>query len=285
MDINNNGPTFLYHYTNVDSLALILKNKSIRLNSLDQMDDLQEQDCEDKQNFGKFVFVSSWTSDSKESIPMWRMYTPKQRGIRIKLPVNPFKKYTVTAEQISDCITCSREVTDKATAKSEIIIPVNQYFNNEFYVSNFGCDKQLFKVTYTQEKSLLRPHILETNNKDSFSVHLSKLGKYKNQYWEFQKEWRYILLIYPMSQIKLTNEALLDKYDEIKQFYHKTILGQASLPFNYYDLKIDEQIFNQMSITLAPDISESSKTIVDLLIKEYNPNCNIEESELDKLLR
>ena len=48
-------PEYLYHYTNVDSLALILKNRSIRLNSLDKMDDRQEQMSCDKQNFGKFV--------------------------------------------------------------------------------------------------------------------------------------------------------------------------------------------------------------------------------------
>lgn len=58
------------------------------------MDDIQEQVSTDKQNFGKFVFVSSWTSDEKESISMWRMYTPKQRGVRIKLKVNPFIEYT-----------------------------------------------------------------------------------------------------------------------------------------------------------------------------------------------
>jgi len=31
---------YLYHYTNVDSFALILKNQTIRLNFLNKMDDL-----------------------------------------------------------------------------------------------------------------------------------------------------------------------------------------------------------------------------------------------------
>lgn len=64
-------PEYLYHYTNVDALALILKNRSIRLNSLDKMDDLQEQLSTDKQNFGRFIFVSSWTDNEDEEIPMW----------------------------------------------------------------------------------------------------------------------------------------------------------------------------------------------------------------------
>ena len=33
----------MYHYTSLESLALIIKNRTIRLNSLDKMDDLQEQ--------------------------------------------------------------------------------------------------------------------------------------------------------------------------------------------------------------------------------------------------
>lgn len=33
-------PAKLYHYTNLESLALILKHKTIRLNPLSKMDDL-----------------------------------------------------------------------------------------------------------------------------------------------------------------------------------------------------------------------------------------------------
>lgn len=50
---------YLYHYTSIENLALILKNRTIRLNTLDKMDDLQEQKTRDVQNFGKFFFVSS----------------------------------------------------------------------------------------------------------------------------------------------------------------------------------------------------------------------------------
>lgn len=33
---------YLYHYTNVETLALILANRTIRFNALNKMDDLQE---------------------------------------------------------------------------------------------------------------------------------------------------------------------------------------------------------------------------------------------------
>ena len=48
---------------------------------------------------------------------------------------------------------------------------------------------------------------------------------------------------------------------------------------------IRDECFNKMSIMLSPDISESAKTFVELLVKEYNPNCTIEESVLTNLIQ
>ena len=84
---------YLYHYTSIENLSLILKNKTIRLNSLDKMDDLQEQRSAEIKNFGMFTFVSCWTSDEEESIPMWNMYTPLTSGVRIKMRPRPFVQY------------------------------------------------------------------------------------------------------------------------------------------------------------------------------------------------
>ena len=64
-------PEELYHYTNIESLALILKNRTIRFNSLDKMDDLQETMTADVENAGRFTYVSCWTADVKENIALW----------------------------------------------------------------------------------------------------------------------------------------------------------------------------------------------------------------------
>ena len=60
----------LYHYANVSSLALILKNKTLRFSSLPRLDDPVEAQMSDVQSVASFCFVSSWTSESAESIPM-----------------------------------------------------------------------------------------------------------------------------------------------------------------------------------------------------------------------
>ena len=84
---------YLYHYTNLSALARILKNRTIRLNSLKNVDDLNELVSADYSKAGQYCFVSSWTSEKEESIPMWNMYS-NMDGVRIRLPVNPFERYT-----------------------------------------------------------------------------------------------------------------------------------------------------------------------------------------------
>ena len=107
---------YLYHYTSIEKLALILKNRTIRLNPLDKMDDLQEQKTADVENIGKFVFVSSWTDDTSESIPMWKMYTAPSAGVRIKLRKNPFVWHGTHGQDIETAlgIPASDEKSKKA---------------------------------------------------------------------------------------------------------------------------------------------------------------------------
>ena len=85
---------YLYHYTSLETLALILSNKTICFNNLLNVDDIEEAETQDMGNFGRFLYVSCWTDDEKESIPLWNLYTPNMHGVRIKLPKFPFKKYS-----------------------------------------------------------------------------------------------------------------------------------------------------------------------------------------------
>ena len=86
----------LYKYTTLESLALILKSKSIRLNPLTVMDDLQEAESDDDIKYAQYVFISSWMDQPLESVAMWKLYSNMNRGVRIGLKRKPFKKYTVS---------------------------------------------------------------------------------------------------------------------------------------------------------------------------------------------
>ena len=81
----------IFHYTNLDSLALILKTRNIRFTRMDRVDDIREAQNHLGIDFGKYFFVSCWTTDAKESIPQWNMYSDQMRGVRIELPTYPFQ--------------------------------------------------------------------------------------------------------------------------------------------------------------------------------------------------
>jgi len=80
----------IHHYTSIENLALILKNKTIRFTRLDKVDDSEEAglSCKNIQ-LSYYTFVSCWTDSEEESIPLWKMYAGKEmHGIRIELLSN-----------------------------------------------------------------------------------------------------------------------------------------------------------------------------------------------------
>ena len=274
--MNNNE--YLYHYTNIETLALILKNRTIRFNSLDKMDDLQEQQTADMKNIGQFCYISSWTDDSAESIPMWNMYASLNLGVRIKLRKNPFKVYNNTAESLSKVV--NAPVNDESNGKPlQSIIPIAEMFAKGFVSIQAMNKNLLIKVEYTDDKEKLYPHLLSENGAH-FSIALGELGKYKNLHWKFQNEWRYILTILPLN----LNQPVENSLNSFQLTANKMRFGVEKQPFPYYDLCLSDEAFNEMEITLSPRISAGSKIIVESLIEKYNASATIADSLLVGLI-
>ncbi|MCD8005847.1 MAG: DUF2971 domain-containing protein [Oscillospiraceae bacterium] len=266
---------YLYHYTSIEALALILKNRTIRFNSLDKMDDLQEKETADIKNIGQFCYISSWTDDSSESIPMWNMYASMNLGVRIKLPKNPFKVYVNTDSELSQAF--SEQIDIQIQGDSlETIIPLAEMLSKGF-ISPQAMDRQLIhKVEYTDDSEKLYPHIL-ANDGDHFMIKIGELGLYKNLHWEFQREWRYILSVFPLNLLK-------DSIKDFQQIANRMRLGLEKQPFPYYDMTISDETFSDMEITLSPRISSGSRVIVQSLIEKYNPSAKLVESDLVGLI-
>ena len=121
---------YLYHYTNVSSLAMILQNQNIKFNPLTVLDDSEEEQIQDAQKYAKYCFVSSWTDDEHESIPMWNMYTNMAEGVRIRLPKNPFREYFLTKD---DFYYMQPEYTVTGDG-FKIIIPPNELLNSNYFL-------------------------------------------------------------------------------------------------------------------------------------------------------
>lgn len=75
----------LFHYTTIENLCLILKSRAIRYTRLDKVNDPDESLTKQFPDSKYFVYVSSWTSEESESLPLWKMYSADMKGVRLRL--------------------------------------------------------------------------------------------------------------------------------------------------------------------------------------------------------
>ena len=269
---------YLYHYTSIETLALILKNRTFRFNSLNKVDDIQEQEAADIKNAGQFCYVSSWTDDATESIPMWNMYATPNSGVRIKLRKNPFKMYENNASELAQAC-CKPVIDNKNGSPLKSLIPLNVMFQKGFICPMVMGENILHKVEYTSNVDKLYPKLV-TSAKQQFSVDLGAFGKCKNLHWKFQNEWRYILIFLPLNLNQPIEKITLDG----QVMANEIRLGVAAQPFPFYDLVLDDEAFREMEITLSPRITAGNRIIVENLAEKYNSYAHIFESTLVGLI-
>lgn len=237
---------YLFHYTTVEALAMSLSTKTIRLSPLSDLDDLQEEKTKDIPDIGRTVFVSCWTDDSTESIPMWNMYSDMKSGVRIRAEKDLFEDCTSDGTK-NLMVSGYRHVTEKA-----YIFP-----------------QELRPIIYEDDESKLCPQIVTKYTWDQ-----SKLGVYKRTAWQFQKEWRYIVRCWPGLE-----------YDNLECTAQEEYKAFVNILPRHLFLKIKPQLFDLLEITLSPKMSSGNRIIVDLLKKEYCPNMIIKVSELENCIR
>lgn len=270
---------YLYHYTSIETLALILENKTLCFNNLLYVDDSEEAETFDMEKLGKFVYVSCWTRDEKESIPLWNLYTPDMHGVRIRLPQFPFKKYKYKK---------GKYFLDKDV---DTYINIEKLYNED-KVSIILTQPELIEIEYTDDIEKLYPKVRTTSSKedlrkylnegkienDKFKVKYSftELGKYKRKEWSFQKEWRYIYFVSPMG-LKEANPPTLEKQRElIRRIQDKEYKPAYSRMF--FDL--DDKALENIEVLCGPKMNDAEKIIVKTLLKQYCPNGIYKESKL-----
>lgn len=271
------APAFLYHYASLDTLALILHNRTIRFSRLDKVDDPQEQRSADSQNLGKMKLVSCWTSSDEESIPMWREYAGADCGVRIQMKSYPFKQYSVSNDSLN---MLSSEAVLNALGGSfdGLHLPLEDFWDKNYHFFETARDREiLHEVEYTNDQSLLFPKVINAFGHGGLVADLNALGVHKTIAWSYQKEWRYILTAVPigidsvinvrLDQILRANDVMLDKCD-------------PGIP-PYYDLTISDEAFSSMKIVSSPKMTPGNRVILNTLIEKYAPGIEVAESSIE----
>ncbi len=262
----------IYHYTNIDTLALILKNKTIRFNRLDKVDDLEEgrSECSGI-NIAQYTFVSCWTENPEESIPLWKLYTDKEMGVRIGMDKDMFKTYSYHDEEVINGVYMKGEV--KTILSPEMLSPAKIVLMPIF---NDGVFYR--KVQYVNDVSSELKGAVSKDANGGYQFQLSKFGAFKNSRWAFQQESRFVLNIYPNPQkIPYTDERLAHWLCQV--------IG-ANIPnsISHYDMDLDGNALSAMEITMCPNMSEGNKIIVESLCNTYLGNVKPKESQLSRLV-
>ncbi len=271
---NADAPKMLYHYTNLSSLALILKNKTLRLMPLSKMDDKQEKETSDIDNLGRFFFVSCWTDDGVESIPMWKMYASLESGVRIGLPPNPFAWELVTTQYLCDGVGFPLDPNQRGQLVKSLIHSCD--LERGLFCTEMGFDSILHKVEYTDDHDRLVPVVAPQED----TIHFGEYGLVKHTGWDFQHEWRYLLRLFPPR----TKDDPHDLGSRLQELFPKMRSGELGEPCKHYDLTLDPVAISQMEIIPSPEMSPGNRVLFDLLIKEYCPTATVKESALTETL-
>lgn len=266
-------PEVLYHYTSLETLALILSKRTIRFARLDVLDDPQECRVADFQNLAKTKFVSCWTDCEIESIPMWREYAGTDCGVRVELPVNPFARYCWDAEDIARIVgESSEDFSGNNPLFSEALVPFEDLWDSGlFIVECAGKSDILHKVKYTNDQNLLFPKTLGSFEDNALSADHGVIGLCKAKSWAYQGEWRYLFTIMPFD----IKSSLLEQDKMLARLgAFVTDCGEAYIP-PYYDLKIDDSAYRSMRITPSPKMSLGNQVVLDALLEKYNPDAEL----------
>ena len=177
---------------------------------------------------------------------MWKMYASLESGVRIKLRKQPFAFKRNSVEDIRSVLKCTIE--DKTNAGSGLFswIPVAEMIENEYWcVQALDKNWQPYPVEYTDELDKIYPTLV-SQTKDSTGIEFGLLGRYKNSFWQFQKEWRYALSVFPLK----INQEIETMIQSARDMTYDILSDVGRQAFSYIDLKIDDSAVSDMELSL-----------------------------------
>lgn len=258
----------IHHYTSISNLALILSTKSIRFNRLDLVDDIAETKDLPFSNLSTHYFVSCWTKAAKENIALWKMYT-NFLGVKISFHQTPFLLHKID-KQFS-----GGAVYKSPFRKEDDLIRDGE--NTYFYLPT-NAEFGLYDVSYVDEtllESKKKSAFLEETVLDRTTIDHDLIALTKKDYWKFQEESRYVIILYPIHENKAGDTVIgSDK-----------IIKSRPLGRQFFDVELNDNCINNIEVTLSPCASAADRVIVEALVSKLTSNGKIRSSRLEGDIR
>lgn len=260
----------IFHYTTIETLALILRNHTMRFSRLDKVDDIEESELSSGPThvrLGNYVFASCWTRADEESIAQWKIYAGYD-GVRIALAEDDiFQTYDITLELPNSNKSIFRPPFS-FVGRDAVCYPM---------MNPIACED----VEYTDDPYLLaKDAIMDTGNHTIISS--TNAGRYKRKVWEFQKECRFKFLVYPMPGWIINEVKTIERLDEMKfsALCVDNIKRKLPISQEFYDAPLSETALDNLQVMLGPRTTVAQETIVKALLNQYAPKAVLIHSGL-----
>lgn len=244
---------YLNHYTNLESLHYILRNKSLKLSRIDKVNDLIEHSRMDVFEDRK-GFVSCFTRRQKESFFFWKVYSHKQEkdiGIRISFPseiaslneffFDPECTRPIPFTEISDIQHCSYNLEEDWGFR-------HFGFYNVVYID----DLAELKYEDTELKEFLKDCVTACRLSPE-KHHLPCIVKTKE--WDSEEEVRITVFLRPKGQETVPA---------------RTCFGNDIYPQPFFDniyLKLTPSLLENCVFTISPFNSTSYNMVAESILR------------------
>jgi len=268
----------IYHYTSINNLALILESEKMRFNRLDRVDDIRESQTVVGIEFGKYFFVSCWTKSAKEHVPLWNMYTPEMKGVRIGLPDMPFQMMPLNTPPAWNM-----------EQKGEILslLSFEEMFRDTYCILPVFLTPDMFAgpVSYVPDIADTYRNNVELTvgpyNRGNLEIkNMPLLPRTKDDYWTFQNEYRFVLLIVPSISVPATGIGSPEFVAEFPSHVLSSFVKGTDLDIEYYDLTLSQDALNSMEVTLGPRTDYSDRLVVEALLEKFTRSGKVNNSVL-----
>jgi hypothetical protein len=263
----------LFHYTTLESLALILKSGKIRFTRLDRVDDVTEAQAIAGIEFGKYVLVSCWTQEAEESLPQWHMYGAGMGGVRIQMPKQVFSEVAYVVPNSYPGLELNDLLMSPITFEQGI-------------VSNCLVTPLLFEhelagpVEYVEDvRAAIAAHL--SSGADTIGepvttiIKTGRVVRYKSKTWGFQNEYRFVLAALPT-----LGPASMGSGNAASAMRAGTDHG-----LHHFDVSVDVRALEKLVVRTGPLCTPGTVACIEAILSRWAPAARLEASALSGTVR
>ena len=255
-------PKHIYHYTTIESLACILKFKTFKFSRLDCVNDPLEGLTELDKGARKFVYISSWTNNKEDHIPMWKMYAGDMSGVRIKMPSWLFSNSVELVDM---------DVGYRKIEKISKILPLKTEYKIDGSTVTIERIYGPSDLLYLKDNDavLKRSSTKQVTIKAGKILNFSLLGDAKLRHWQYEKEWRFRAYLTPHGIHIFGHDV--NVMDTIFESEPPKSIG---VPYN-------EKALSEFEVMIGPKASDGSLILLKAVLREYAPDAILKRSGIE----